>query len=706
MAGFLGTQTLLSGSGLGANVEDHHTITLKNGAVITGYFSQNSGPLILTSFNPKTGVTTQIGSVSSTGGLDGPPNLIAQENGGFSVIMNARVGYYIGDDRLTRYDFDKDGTAVGTPEILASGWIDEVNAFETSNGVLVTYRDRGDSAPIEYVGAFYNQAGTLIKSFDFTKGAHISGFPHPDPQATVLSNGNLAVVWQKTNIDGSFLQIFRPDGSKVGGEKPLGDIPLSFHPTDIETHPKGGFVIAHSPPNQILGSPDERGLIKIQKYNNAGSEVGPEVIFDTGLDRSAGYNYVGEFDVAFTKDGLIALVWTGQGATAANGTDVYFAMLSAKGNVIVGPQAADITPNDDQLDVEFNYLKNGKLFLTFKDDATVQFSHVASIQGRFIVEPDFLWEGNKQANIHNGTAGEDVLLGLGGNDTLRGGKGQDYIKGGNGNDKIYGDQYADELLGEDGDDFVFGGRGNDILFGGDGNDTLKGSAGDDIAYGGQGRDTLKGGSGSDMLYGDGGDDKIIGGTKASKMYGGNGKDTIKGGAEGDTLYGEDGNDTLTGNGGNDVLDGGLGKDTLKGGSGFDVLRGGDKSDTLSGGDGDDALYSGDGNDIELGGGGNDRMYDSEGNDRMTGGAGADQFIFYNTDFGHDTITDFQFGIDTLDMGGTARALDISGDDIAVQQLVSGVRFKIDADNWVLVKGANISDFQAGDYIIEDPYAII
>ncbi|MFT7593747.1 MAG: Ca2+-binding RTX toxin-like protein [Paracoccaceae bacterium] len=445
-------------------------------------------------------------SIGSLGGRMGLPNLVAQDDGGFSLFINVPVGNLIGDDRLTRFDFIKNGVAQGTPEILHSGWIDNVSATETPNGVFITYRDRG--ADIEYVGKFYNQAGNLLKTFDFEANPDVFGFPHPDPQATLLSNGNLAVVLQKTNLDGSFLQIFRPDGSKVGGEKSLGNIPLNVHPKVIETHPDGGFVVAHAPVAVVPGSFETYGAIVIQKYNDQGKKVGPKIVFDTDSDDISGITPSTNFDVAFTKNGLIAIVWTGEGTTTTNGTDVYFAMLSANGNVIVGPQAANVTLNENQLDVEFTYLKNGNLFLTFKDDATVQFSHVASIQGRFIVEPDYLWEGNKSNNTKNG------------------------------------------------------------------------------------------------------------------------------------------------------------------------------------------------------GGGNDRMFDSEGNDKMTGGAGADQFIFYNVDFGHDVITDFQFGVDTLDMGVAARALDFSGGDIVVQQLAGGVRFKVDADNWVLVKGAEVSDFQTGDYIIEDPFALI
>jgi Ca2+-binding RTX toxin-like protein len=69
------------------------------------------------------------------------------------------------------------------------------------------------------------------------------------------------------------------------------------------------------------------------------------------------------------------------------------------------------------------------------------------------------------------------------------------------------------------------------------------------------------------------------------------------------------------------------------GSGADVLIGGALADTLNGGAGDDIL----------GGAGGD--------DRLTGGAGHDVFQFSGA-WGMDTITDFEKGLDHLDLRAT------------------------------------------------------
>lgn len=699
MVGFLGTQHRLSGT---LDADQHSTTVLKNGTVITAYIV-GTGPISIYSFNPKTKVTTALDTVGTIGNGDAPPHVVATADGGFNLVYNhiSRSGSLTPEDtpNLISQKYDASGNAVGSEKVLATGWIDGTNAFETGNGILVTYRDRDAGADPQYVGAFYGKSGALLNTFDFGQNAQAGGFPHPAPKATVLGNGNLAVIWQKTNLDGSFLQIFRPNGTTVGSEKALGDIPATQVPEVIATNPKGGFVIAHNVINVVPGGLPESNTISLQKYSNTGNKLGKPIIFDTEFE---GYGKIlssTDFDVGFTKSGLITIVWTGLGVAGNRDSDIFYAVLSPTGKLVIGPQVADETTNSGQQDVEIDLLNNGDQMLTFLDNATVQFSHVASIEGRFIQEPDFYWEGSAKANVKNGTSGDDIMLGLGGNDTIKTGKGEDYVKGGKGNDKIYGEARKDVLLGEDGIDLIYGGSGDDSLYGGNGNDKLYGGANNDALFGEAGFDTLIGGLGADTLYGGLGNDKLVAGSKSSTLYGGEGRDILLGRQGADKIYGEAGNDRITGRLGNDVLDGAEGDDKLFGGDGFDVLRGGDGKDRLYGGKDDDAFYSGDGNDLEFGGAGNDRFYDSKGNDRMRGGAGADTFIFATTDFGKDVITDFEFGTDKLDMRTTATSLDATSQTISIVEVANGVRFVVDSNNWVLVKGATLSDFQPDDYDI-------
>ncbi|WP_037448917.1 carbohydrate-binding domain-containing protein [Skermanella stibiiresistens] len=101
-----------------------------------------------------------------------------------------------------------------------------------------------------------------------------------------------------------------------------------------------------------------------------------------------------------------------------------------------------------------------------------------------------------------------------------------------------------------------------------------------------------------------------------------------------------GRQTITGTDKNELIHGSLGDDTITGGKGIDFLFGAEGNDTLSGGPGDDFLYGGDGNDRLIGG---------LGNDYLKGNAGKDTFVFGADAGGRDTIADFQYGQDHLEI---------------------------------------------------------
>ena len=92
----------------------------------------------------------------------------------------------------------------------------------------------------------------------------------------------------------------------------------------------------------------------------------------------------------------------------------------------------------------------------------------------------------------------------------------------------------------------------------------------------------------------------------------------------------------------DTLTGGIGNDTVQGLGSDDVLSGGFGADTIFGGTGDDFIFGDEGDDTLNGG---------EDNDTLTGGTGADSFLFDGA-FGNDTVTDYDDGIDLLDLSGT------------------------------------------------------
>jgi len=98
----------------------------------------------------------------------------------------------------------------------------------------------------------------------------------------------------------------------------------------------------------------------------------------------------------------------------------------------------------------------------------------------------------------------------------------------------------------------------------------------------------------------------------------------------------------------------------------DHLIGDSGNNSLSGGGGDDGLFGGQGNDTLSGGNGNDTLTGGRGVDTLTGGADADKFQFdaaadSDPDLGgRDVITDFQQGMDKIDLSNIDSMVGASG----------------------------------------------
>ena len=124
--------------------------------------------------------------------------------------------------------------------------------------------------------------------------------------------------------------------------------------------------------------------------------------------------------------------------------------------------------------------------------------------------------------------------------------------------------------------------------------------------------------------------------QAHRLLAGMGDDVILGGSN---------TDVIVGNGGEDWIGGGAGNDILAAGSG-DVASSGSNPDNAFGNVGSTYVST------IVGGTGNDTLVAIEGDVIATGGEGADTFAFYGAQAGlqtHLTITDFEIGIDRIDV---------------------------------------------------------
>ena len=314
--------------------------------------------------------------------------------------------------------------------------------------------------------------------------------------------------------------------------------------------------------------------------------------------------------------------------------------------------------------------------------------------------------GNAGDNALRGGGGDDLLIGLGGNDTFDGGAGIDTVSFADVNSVTTVD------LALTGPQSVGGFEGLDtfvnvenvvasMYWGG----TLKGDSGANWLTGGINPSTLMGRGGDDVLDGHNGWQDTASYAEASTgvtvdlaisgpQNTGEGSDTL---IDIEHLTGSAFGDTLKGTSGDNVLTGGAGDDTLFGRGGYNRLDGGDGIDTVFYADATtgvqvnlnpgsyynpdvlisienvvgsafaDVLTGDAGANALIGGGGSDVLTGGLGRDTLTGGADRDVFDFNalnETPVGagaRDVITDFQSGLDDIDLTGIDANTGRSGD---------------------------------------------
>jgi len=291
------------------------------------------------------------------------------------------------------------------------------------------------------------------------------------------------------------------------------------------------------------------------------------------------------------------------------------------------------------------------------------------VKNKISLEEIFVSSGSMQLN-----ASEDIDS-INEIDNVKGSEDQDHILGSGSNNVIEGKSGNDIIYGGSGDDRILGGDGNDIISGGKGNDYIDGGSGDDVIYASTGLNSIEL-EGQTLIGGDGFDtlsfDNINNGVLLDFVFGigtfdevdalGNlGEDgigeVIYFVLEGETyhsfekiigskvndfivnlspwdhfmeIFGGQGNDNLVGSYGDEILSGGLGNDIISGGYGVDTLTGGEGFDKF----------------IIL-----DDTPDEEFKRQWVLSNPEDEAVIEadNIFKSEDIITDFEMGIDTIDL---------------------------------------------------------
>lgn len=263
--------------------------------------------------------------------------------------------------------------------------------------------------------------------------------------------------------------------------------------------------------------------------------------------------------------------------------------------------------------------------------------------------------GGRTVTITDGTVEHFTILTGAGADTITTGAGNDIIKTGNGASTVSAGQGANVIVGGEDAGTITALDGGNMIRAGNGTNTVTSGGGNDRIFSGSGADTIVAGGGADRISLLGGADTVDAGAGQDRLVINYSAMTsnVSGGITGGTLAtGYVGHIAdLVGNSvdfqrsENFSITTGSGTDTLITGNGADILSGGRGSDVLNAGAGQDTLF---------GGAGNDQLRGGLGTDVLTGGGGADVFIFGSvadsrTGLGRDMITDFQTGIDRIDL---------------------------------------------------------
>jgi Ca2+-binding RTX toxin-like protein len=300
--------------------------------------------------------------------------------------------------------------------------------------------------------------------------------------------------------------------------------------------------------------------------------------------------------------------------------------------------------------------------------------------------------GNAVANELSGGEGADIIAGGAGNDTLYGGEDNDVLTGGTGSDVFAfdagdgDDEVADfdienDLIVIDGQlidpatlpfDVAVTQVGENVVLS-YGGDPFSGAAGDEVTLlnvsldewiNGPATETILGTEANNVINQSYIDENGVGVSDSGQLIlAGGGRDNIYDGAGNDTVDGGDGRDRFYAGDGADNYIGGADRDeifysTSTTGLVIDMINSANSTgiaagDTYSGveylhgSNFDDTIVAT--TDLVFGRAGNDVIQDADGQQRMFGGAGSDTFRFVDGDNDRDRISDFELGVDMIDL---------------------------------------------------------
>jgi Ca2+-binding RTX toxin-like protein len=582
----LGSEVLVNQITTGSQTVPEIT-TLANGDYVIAWKNDNNAIDLRLFSADGTAITDELTASADTTNNKLYHGLLALEGGGF-VVSWASQGTQDGDS-LGVYQqlYDTNGDRIGGETLVnttttSAQYIPKTTAL-ADGGHVVTWIDYS-SGSADVVLQRYDATGAALGG-----EVLVNSFTSGNQERTVvtaLRGGGYVLAWSSDGQDGDstgvYLQQFAANGSRVGSEQQV-----NTQTADAQSLPQvlglaeGGYAVAWTSNGQ---DGDLNGTY-LQIYAANGSKVGGETqVNDTGSGSQSIET------LALLDDGRFLVTWQETTVVAGNNQTDVMQKIFTPGNsspVAVDdsgtlpegkPRTFDVLTNDDDTDGDIltitgtqvtmghasvQILNGDRLRVTYTG-ADLDPGETANIVVRYVVSDgeDFA-EAKLRLTVNGVQEDGDDIIGTPRADRLIGTSEGENIHGLADDDIIHGRGGADHINGGRGDDQILGGAGADIIRAFKGQDDISGEAGDDRLYAGQGDDLVRGGAGNDYMHGWAGNDRLRGGTGRDILIGWTGNDSLEGGSGADTFV-------FDGNFGKDYTARALGHDTI---SDFDITGG-------------------------------------------------------------------------------------------------------------------------------------
>ena len=384
------------------------------------------------------------------------PEITALSGGGFAVTFLDLSQLNTGPDfsNIRVQVFDVVGTKIGgdfvAPATSVGNQTEPVIAKLHLGRYVVAWTDSsatgGDTSGDAIRSQVFNADGTRFGA-EVLVNTTTAG-SQQDAAVTALANGNYVVGWssRSANIDGIayntvYSQVFRPNGSKLGGEYVASTI--------------AGLMIGQDSPD-ITGLAGGRYVLTWNDTSHYQTDILGQMFNPNGTPHGAVFmaNATTAFDqtdstTTALPDGGFVVAWVDSGLPLAGrfNPEIRAQVFHASG----ARSGAEILVNTDTTGLQrapsVAALADGRFVVTWEDLGGGPGDSTFAIRAQ-------IFDGRSAAINLTGTAGADTYVGTKFNDRVAGLAGRDVLAGGAG------------------DDILRGGTGRDLLTGGAGLDTF------------------------------------------------------------------------------------------------------------------------------------------------------------------------------------------------------------------------------------------